>query len=156
MDVEINKKIMKIKLEDKINELKKDDIIDVFCLIWAFKIEEKKKGNEYDSAWIKIRYIKNLVITENINIFNLVRLPDLYNFVNYIKKIEKNFDSQNTETKMHLDDYFNQIHNVSQEIVILMMFEIESDIIEIKRTKEKLKNNLKMTNSDVEVFDLIN
>lgn len=156
MDVEINKKIMKIKLEDKINELKKDDIIDVFCLIWAFKIEEKKKGNEYDSAWIKIRYIKNLVITENINIFNLVRLPDLYNFVNYIKKIEKNFDSQNTETKMHLDDYFNQIHNVSQEIVILMMFEIESDIIEIKRTKEKLKNNLKMTNSDVEIFDLIN
>ena len=156
MDIEINKKIMKIKLEDKINELKKDDIIDVFCLIWAFKIEEKKKGNEYDSAWIKIRYIKNLVITENINIFNLVRLPDLYNFVNYIKKIEKNFDSQNTETKMHLDDYFNQIHNVSQEIVILMMFEIESDIIEIKRTKEKLKNNLKMTNSDVEVFDLIN
>ena len=147
---------MKIKLEDKINELKKDDIIDVFCLIWAFKIEEKKKGNEYDSAWIKIRYIKNLVITENINIFNLVRLPDLYNFVNYIKKIEKNFDSQNTETKMHLDDYFNQIHNVSQEIVILMVFEIESDIIEIKRTKEKLKNNLKITNSDVEVFDLIN
>lgn len=156
MDIEINKKIMKIKLEDKINELKKDDIIDVFCLIWAFKIEEKKKGNEYDSAWIKIRYIKNLVITENINIFNLVRLPDLYNFVNYIKKIEKNFDSQNTETKMHLDDYFNQIHNVSQEIVILMVFEIESDIIEIKRTKEKLKNNLKITNSDVEVFDLIN
>lgn len=147
---------MKIKLEDKINELKKDDIIDVFCLIWAFKIEEKKKGNEYDSAWIKIKYIKNLVITENINIFNLVRLPDLYNFVNYIKKIEKNFDSQNTETKMHLDDYFNQIHNVSQEIVILMVFEIESDIIEIERTKEKLKNNLKITNSDVEVFDLIN
>ena len=136
MDIEINKKIMKIKLEDKINELKKDDIIDVFCLIWAFKIEEKKKGNEYDSAWIKIRYIKNLVITENINIFNLVRLPDLYNFVSYIKKIEKNFDSQNTETKMHLDDYFNQIHNVSQEIVILMVFEIESDIIEIKRTKD--------------------
>lgn len=147
---------MKIKLEDKINELKKDDIIDVFCLIWAFKIEEKKKGNEYDSAWIKIKYIKNLVITENINIFNLVRLPDLYNFVNYIKKIEKNFDSQNTETKMHLDDYFNQIHNVSQEIVILMVFEIESDIIEIEKTKEKLKNNLKITNSDVEVFDLIN
>lgn len=156
MNIEINKKIIKIKLEDKINELKKDDIIDVFCLIWAFKIEEKKKGNEYDSAWIKIKYIKNLVITENINIFNLVRLPDLYNFVNYIKKIEKNFDSQNTETKMHLDDYFNQIHNVSQEIVILMIFEIESDIIEIERTKEKLKNNLKITNSDVEVFDLIN
>lgn len=146
---------MKIKLKDKINELKKDDIIDVFCLIWAFKIEEKKKGNEYDSAWIKIRYIKNLVITENINIFNLVRLPDLYSFVNYIKKIEKNFDSQNTETKMYLDDYFTQIHNVSQEIVILMIFEIESDIIEIKKTKEKLKNNLKMTNSDVEIFDLI-
>ena len=76
--------------------------------------------------------------------------------MNYIKKIEKNFDSQNTETKMHLDDYFNQIHDVSQEIVILMIFEIESDIIEIERTKEKLKNNLKITNSDVEVFDLIN
>jgi hypothetical protein len=33
MEVQINKKIMKIKLKDKINELKKDDIIDVFCLI---------------------------------------------------------------------------------------------------------------------------
>ena len=55
-----------------------------------------------------------MVITENINIFNLVRLPELYNFVNYIKKIEKNFDSQNTETKVNLNDYFTQTENISQ------------------------------------------
>ncbi len=155
MKIEINKKILKIKILEKINELKKENIIDIFCIIWAFKIEEKKRGNEYDSAWIKIKYIKNLVITENINVFNIVRIPDLYSFVNYIKKIEKNFDSQNTETKINLDDYFTQTENISQEIVILMMFEIESEEEKIKETKEKLKNNLKMTGADIEIFDLI-
>ena len=132
MKIEINKKILKIKILEKINELKKENIIDIFCIIWAFKIEEKKRGNEYDSAWIKIKYIKNLVITENINVFNIVRIPDLYSFVNYIKKIERNFDSQNTETKINLDDYFTQTENISQEIVILMMFEIESEEEKIK------------------------
>jgi hypothetical protein len=155
MKIEINKKILKIKILEKINELKKENIIDIFCIIWAFKIEEKKRGNEYDSAWIKIKYIKNLIITENINVFNIVRIPDLYSFVNYIKKIEKNFDSQNTETKINLDDYFTQTENISQEIVILMMFEIESEEEKIKETKEKLKNNLKMTGADIEIFDLI-
>jgi len=155
MKIEINKKILKIKILEKINELKKENIIDIFCIIWAFKIEEKKRGNEYDSAWIKIKYIKNLVITENINVFNIVRIPDLYSFVNYIKKIERNFDSQNTETKINLDDYFTQTENISQEIVILMMFEIESEEEKIKETKEKLKNNLKMTGADIEIFDLI-
>jgi hypothetical protein len=56
----------------------------------------------------------------------------LYSFVNYIKKIERNFDSQNTETKINLDDYFTQTENISQEIVILMMFEIESEEEKIK------------------------
>ncbi len=155
MKIEINKKMLKIKILEKINELKKENIIDIFCIIWAFKIEEKSRGNEYDSAWIKIKYIKNLVITENINIFNMVRIPDLYNFVNYIKKIEKNFDSQNAETKMNLDDYFTQTENISQEIIILMMFEIESKEERIKETKEKLKNNLKMTGADIEIFSLV-
>ena len=155
MKIEINKKILKIKILEKMNELKKENIIDIFCVIWAFKIEEKNRGNEYDSAWIRIKYIKNLVITENINVFNIVRIPDLYSFVNYIKKIERNFDSQNTETKINLDDYFTQTENISQEIVILMMFEIESEEEKIKETKEKLKNNLKMTGADIEIFDLI-
>ena len=97
-----------------------------------------------------------MVITENINIFNLVRLPELYNFVNYIKKIEKNFDSQNTETKVNLNDYFTQTENISQEIVILMMFDIESTSCELIKTQEKLINNLKLTNADIEIFNLIN
>ena len=156
MSIDINKKIFKIKMIDKVNELKKEDIINVFCMILAFKIEEKRKGNEYDSAWIKIKYQRNLVITENINIFNLVRLPELYNFVNYIKKIEKNFDSQNTETKINLNDYFTQTENISQEIVILMMFDIESTSCELIKTQEKLINNLKLTNADIEIFNLIN
>jgi hypothetical protein len=50
MSIDINKKIFKIKMIDKVNELKKEDIISVFCMILAFKIEEKRKGNEYDSA----------------------------------------------------------------------------------------------------------
>jgi hypothetical protein len=35
------------------------------------------------------------------------------------------------------------------------MFEIESEEEKIKETKEKLKNNLKMTGADIEIFDLI-
>ena len=97
-----------------------------------------------------------MVITENINIFNLVRLPELYSFVNYIKKIEKNFDSQNTETKINLNDYFTKTENISQEIVILMMFDIESTSFELVKTQEKLINSLKITNADIEIFNLIN
>ena len=156
MSIDINKKIFKIRMIDRIDELKKEDIVRIFCMILAFKIEEKRKGNEYDSAWIKIKYQRNLIITENINIFNLVRLPELYNFVNYIKKIEKNFDSQNTDTKINLNDYFTQTENISQEIVILMMFNIESKSFELIKTQEKLINSLKITNADIEVFNLIN
>ena len=156
MSIDINKKIFKIRMIDRIDELKKEDIVRIFCMILAFKIEEKRKGNEYDSAWIKIKYQRNLIITENINIFNLVRLPELYNFVNYIKKIEKNFDSQNTDTKINLNDYFTQTENISQEIVILMMFNIESKSFELIKTQEKLINSLKRTNADIEVFNLIN
>jgi hypothetical protein len=33
MRIEINKKILKIKILEKINELKKENIIDIFCII---------------------------------------------------------------------------------------------------------------------------
>jgi hypothetical protein len=33
MKIEINKKILKIKILEKINELKKENIIDIFCII---------------------------------------------------------------------------------------------------------------------------
>jgi hypothetical protein len=33
MRIEINKKILKIKILEKINELKKENIIDIFCTI---------------------------------------------------------------------------------------------------------------------------
>ena len=155
IESEINKNTIKIIIKNKITEIKKEDIIEIFCFILAVKIEEKRRGNEYDKAWIKIKYIKNLSITENINIFNLVRLPNLYEFVSYFKKIEKNFDSQNTETKICLDDYFNQTEDISQEIIINMVFEIESSKGEIIKTKEMIKKNLKSTNADEEVFKLI-
>jgi len=33
MKIEINKKMLKIKILEKINELKKENIIDIFCII---------------------------------------------------------------------------------------------------------------------------
>jgi hypothetical protein len=36
MKIEINKKILKIKILEKINELKKENIIDIFCISIAF------------------------------------------------------------------------------------------------------------------------
>lgn len=153
--IKIEKNIFKIEIESKINEMTNNEIVDMFCIVLSFKIEEKRKGNEYDKAWLKLKYIKNLMITENINIFNLVRLPNLYEFASYIKKIEKNFDLQNIETKISLNDYFTQTENISQEIIIAMVFEIESKVEEIIDKKKKLFRNLELTESNNEVFEII-
>ena len=56
--------------------------------------------NEYDKAWLKIKYVRNLLITENIDVFNIVRIPNLYEFASY----------------------FTQTENISQKIVITMVF----------------------------------
>lgn len=85
-------------MNEKINEISNKNLIELFCIINAFNIKEIEKGNEYNKGWIKIKYIKEMSITEYINIFKLVRIPILYDFVKYFKEIEEKFENQNVET----------------------------------------------------------
>lgn len=146
---------VKITLHNKINEIKNDDLIETFCWIHAFKILEDKKGNEYDKAWLKIKYIEDMPIYEYINIFKLIRIPSLYDFVKYFKSIEEKFNQQSNETKINLDEYFNQKENISQDILIIMVFDIISTKEEINKLKEKLWNLLKITKADKDIFLII-
>ena len=64
-----------------------DTIINLFCTILSLKTLEINKGNEYEKAQIKLKYIRNIHVTEYINIFKLVRNPTLFEFVFYFKNI---------------------------------------------------------------------
>jgi hypothetical protein len=115
---------------------------------------ETKKGNEYDKAWIKVEYMQGFEVNEYINIFKIVRRPFLYDFVKYFRSINEKYGSQNSATKLNLDDYFNQIDELSQEILIIMVFNIESEKNEIMRIKEIIKESLKINNMDKEIFKI--
>ena len=55
---------------------------------------------------------------------------------------------------MDLDDYFNQINEISQEILIIMVFDIESKKDEIIKVKEVIKRSLEVNNMDKEIFKM--
>jgi hypothetical protein len=93
-------------------------------------------------------------VNEYINIFKIIRKPFLYDFVKYFKSIDEKYVSQNSETKLNLDDYFNQIDEISQEILIIMVFNIESKRDEIMKIKEIIKESLKINNMDKEIFKI--
>jgi hypothetical protein len=152
--IEIKEKTLKIKLNDKINEISNKDIIDLFCFISAFKITETKKGNEYDKALLKVKYTQGLMITEYINIFNIIRNPIIYEFVKYFKNVEDKYDSQNSDTKLSIDGYFSQIDNISQEIIIIMVFDIESKKEEIENIKCIIKKSIEINGMDEEIFKI--
>jgi hypothetical protein len=126
----------------------------LFCFISAFQRVETKKGNEYDKAWLKVEYMQGFEVNEYINIFKIIRKPFLYDFVKYFKSIDEKYGSQNSETKLNLDDYFNQIDEISQEILIIMVFNIESKRDEIMKIKEIIKESLKINNMDKEIFKI--
>jgi len=46
----IEKKILKIKMNEKINEISNKNLIELFCIINAFNIKEIEKGNEYNKG----------------------------------------------------------------------------------------------------------
>jgi hypothetical protein len=93
-------------------------------------------------------------VNEYINIFKIIRKPFLYDFVKYFKSIDEKYGSQNSETKLNLDDYFNQIDEISQEILIIMVFNIESKRDEIMKIKEIIKESLKINSMDKEIFKI--
>lgn len=154
MNVVIWKNCLKIKIDEKINDISDENIINLFCFISAFQRVETKKGNEYDKAWLKVEYMQGFEVNEYINIFKIIRKPFLYDFVKYFKSINEKYSSQNSETKLNLDDYFNQIDELSQEILIIMVFDIESKEDEIMKIKEIIKESLKINNMDEEIFKM--
>ena len=153
IDLLIKNNTLKIKINKRINNLDNNEIIDLFCIISAFNKEEKKKGNEYDKAWIKIRYLKGVMITEYLNIFKIVRKPYLSEFVTYFTRIEEKFSTQSGDTKITLDDYFNEIEEISQEIIIIMVFNIDSDNELIQEKKQRILSILMINNMNVEIFE---
>jgi len=154
VNVVIWKNCLKIKIDEKINDISDENIINLFCFISAFQRVETKKGNEYDKAWLKVEYMQGFEVNEYINIFKIIRKPFLYDFVKYFKSINEKYSSQNSETKLNLDDYFNQIDELSQEILIIMVFDIESKKDEIMKIKEIIKESLKINNMDEEIFKM--
>lgn len=154
MNVVIWENCLKIKIDEKINDISEENIIDLFCFISAFQRVETKKGNEYDKAWLKVEYMQGFEVNEYINIFKIIRKPFLYDFVKYFKSIDEKYGSQNSETKLNLDDYFNQIDEISQEILIVMVFNIESKKDEIMKIKEIIKESLKINSMDKEIFKI--
>ncbi len=154
-NINLKEKILRIKINEKINEIKNENIIEIFNIIHAFRKLEIKKGNEYESAWIKIKYTNNMLETKYLNIFKLVRNPNLNDFVEYLKTIKEKLGSQNTDTKMHLDDYFEEEIEISQEIEIKMIFSIETNINEIEKEQKRLINIMKITEIDKEIFEMI-
>jgi hypothetical protein len=104
---------------------------------------------------VRIKYIKNTLITEYINIFKLVRTPILYDFVCYFKTINERFDSQNIDTKLHMDDYLEKAEDISQDILITMVFNISTKMEDIEKLSEKIFESIKVNNMDVEIFNMI-
>lgn len=151
----IKDKIIKIIIEDKIDKIEDNNLIDLFCIINAINTLEIKKGNEYEKAYIKLKYIDNMVINEYINIFTIVRVPVFYEFVKYFKSIKKNIEEQNVETKIDINEYLSKIENVSQEVIITMIFNIESTEKDIKIKKDMFKQLIKINNMDIEIFNII-
>ena len=142
-------------MNEKINEISNKNLIELFCIINAFNIKEIEKGNEYNKGWIKIKYIKEMSITEYINIFKLVRIPILYDFVKYFKEIEEKFENQNVETKINVNDYIQETQQISQEIIIEMVFDIKCTIEEIEEVKKALIESIKINKVDVSIFKIL-
>ena len=153
--VSIKKKTLEIVLDDKINKISNSKLIDLFCIIHALNILEIKKGNEYEKAWLKIKYIEDMIVTEYINIFNIIRIPTLYEFIKYFLTIEKKINQQNTETKLNLNEYLNKSENVSQKIIIIMIFDIETTIEELNTKQNILLELLKINKINEEIFNII-
>ncbi len=96
-----------------------------------------------------------MLITEYINIFKLIRTPNLYDLTKFFLTIDETFNTQNNDTNIALDDYIIETENISQEIIITMVFNIENNINLIQADSLKIKKILKIDNSDKETFILI-
>ena len=126
-----------INIDEKLTKIKKENLIQIYCYIRSLIILEKDIGNEIDKAWIQIKYQENILITEYINIFKLIRKGTYSDFVEFFRDIEKKYSKQNIDTKMNIDCYIEELENYTQKIQIKMVFKITTEETLINNRKKK-------------------
>src|ERR1035437_2227347 len=146
MDVKIKDNNITIKINNKIDKLNTDEILNIYAYIRAIKANEIKiHKNEYQNAFLKIEFEQTFKTIEYINIFKIIRVPEILEFSEFIKNIKKKFSIQNPDTILYLDDYFEEITIYSQEIIINMIFKLETNITTLKKDQEKILKILKIS-----------
>ena len=146
MDVKIKDNNITIKINNKIDKLNTDEILNIYAYIRAIKANEIKiHKNEYQNAFLKIEFEQTFKTIEYINIFKIIRVPEILEFSEFIKNIKKKFSIQNPDTILYLDDYFEEITIYSQEIIINIIFKLETNITTLKKDQEKILKILKIS-----------
>lgn len=148
----IKENTIRIKIEEKINKISNENLIEIFCTILAFNELEKEKGNDYNKVWLNIKYKKEMIISEYINIFKIIRTPFIYEFIKYFKNIDEKFNKQNIETKLDINEYLEEIEEISQEIIIIMIFKIETSEEDLIKKRNNLIKLFKFSYTD-EMFE---
>lgn len=148
----IKENTIRIKIEEKINKISNENLIKIFCTILAFNELEKEKGNDYNKVWLNIKYKKEMIISEYINIFKIIRTPFIYEFIKYFKNIDEKFNKQNIETKLDINEYLEEIEEISQEIIIIMIFKIETSEEDLIKKRNDLIKLFKFSYTD-EMFE---
>ena len=148
----IKENTIKIKIEEKINKISNENLIEIFCTILAFNELEKEKGNDYNKVWLNIKYKKEMIISEYINTFKIIRTPFIYEFIKYFKNIDEKFNKQNIETKLDINEYLEEIEEISQEIIIIMIFKIETNEEDLIKKRNNLIKLFKFSYTD-EMFE---
>lgn len=82
-----------------------------------------------------------MITTEYINIFNLCRTYTTYEIINYFKNFKKNYDIQNTNTTLNINEYITETQNISQELYIIFLFNIKTNKLKINTLKNKIIKN---------------
>ena len=144
----IKENTIRIKIEEKINKISNENLIEIFCTILAFNELEKEKGNDYNKVWLNIKYKKEMIISEYINIFKIIRTPFIYEFIKYFRNIDEKFNKQNIETKLDINEYLEEIEEISQEIIIIMIFKIETNEEELIKKRNNLIKLFKFSYTD--------
>ncbi len=145
MDPNINNEFI-IKIKKNLDDLNDDDILNIYCRIKAFIIEEIKNGNMIEKSWLYIKYKSEFKNKKYINIIRIIKEINLYDFKNYFKNFKKNMLNQNYETKLNINDYLFIKEETSQKIVIKMSFNIKTKNEKIKEKEKKIKEILEESN----------
>jgi hypothetical protein len=84
-----------------------------------------------------------------------MRYPIFYEFVHYFLHWSPFLEEQGTDTSLSLNDYFYDRGEITQKIVIKMLFKINMTPFEIWEKAEHYKKIIKIGNSHLSVFEAI-